>query len=117
MPYPTPRSPAPNGVGRCPDCLRAVLWCLTEANRRAIAIDPAEDPTGNQAVRIDTEGRYWARQLSKARPNVEQREVLRRPHVASCPTALARAAARAAAARRRTTGRARTGVRPVRWQR
>lgn len=110
-PYPS-RPPATNGPGRCPDCDRAVLWCTTTANRVPIAIDPAEDATGNQAIRIDAEGRYWARQLSTARPAVEIREVLRRPHIASCPTARARAAAR-----RRTTSRTRTGVRPVRWQR
>lgn len=112
MPYPTPRTPAPNGAGRCPDCLRAVLWCLTTTNRKTIAIDPPEDPTGNQAIHIDPEGRYWARQLSAARPALEQREVLRRPHFASCPTARARAAAQ-----RRTNSRTNTGVRPVRWQR
>ncbi|MFE9923293.1 hypothetical protein ACFYQA_17410 [Streptomyces sp. NPDC005774] len=113
MPYPTPSPPASNGPGTCPHCLARVLWCLTDANRKPLAVDPAEDTTGNQAVRVDTEGTYWTRQLSKARPAVEQREVLRRPHFASCPTAQARAAA----ARRRTPGRARTGVRPVRWQR
>ncbi|MEU3256140.1 hypothetical protein [Streptomyces sp. NPDC006997] len=112
MPYPIPRPPAPNGPGTCPDCAARVLWCLTDANRRTIAVDVAEDPTGNQAVRIDTEGRYWTRQLSTARPNVEQREVLRRPHIASCPTAHRRAAQT-----RRTPARAHTGVRPVRWQR
>lgn len=113
MPYPPPRPPAPNGPGTCPDCHARVLWCLTDANRRTLAVDPAEDPTGNQAIRVDSEGTYWTRQLTKARPAVEQREVLRRPHIASCPYA----PARLAAARRRTTGRTRTGVRPVRWQR
>jgi hypothetical protein len=114
MPYP-PRPPAPNGVGRCPDCDRAVLWCLTTANRVPIAIDPPEDPTGNQAVRIDAEGRYWARQLSKARPAIEIREVLRRPHISSCPHALYTRTR--AAQTRRTTSRVRVGIRPVRWQR
>ncbi|MFI5995886.1 hypothetical protein ACIBAC_29050 [Streptomyces sp. NPDC051362] len=109
--YP-PRTPTRNGFGRCDDCDRAVLYCITTANRVTIAIDPPEDATGNQAVRIDSEGRYWARQLTQARPAVELREVLRRPHIASCPMARARAASR-----RRTTSRARTGVRPVRWQR
>ncbi|MFF8034892.1 hypothetical protein [Streptomyces sp. NPDC016626] len=112
MPYSTPRPPAPNGPGTCPDCNARVLWCLTDKNRQQLAVDPAEDPTGNQAVRIDTSGIYWTRQLSKARPAVEQREVLRRPHIASC-----RIARQRAAARRRTPGRVRTGVRPVRWQR
>lgn len=111
MPYPT-RTPATNGLGRCDDCGRAVLWCTTTANRVPIAIDPPEDATGNQAIRIDPQGTYWARQLTKARPAVEIREVLRRPHFSSCPAARARAASR-----RRTTSRARTGVRPVRWQR
>lgn len=86
MSTPPYRSPASNGPGHCPRCQQRVLWCLTDANRRTIPVDPAEDPTGNQAVRIDGEGRYWARQLSKARPAPEQREVLRRPHIATCPT-------------------------------
>lgn len=115
MPYP-PRPPT-TGAGRCPDCDRAVLWCTTTANRVPIAIDPRPDPTGNQAIRIDTQGIYWARQLTKSRPAVEQRETLRRPHISSCPIARARAAARSqAAARRRTTSRTTTGTRPVRWQ-
>lgn len=112
MPYPPPRPAAANGPGTCPDCNARVLWCLTEANRRPLAVDPAEDPTGNQATRIDSSGIYWTRQLTKARPAVEQREVLRRPHIASCPTARRRATRS-----RRVPGRVRTGVRPVRWQR
>ncbi|MGW1035036.1 hypothetical protein ACWD4Z_22970 [Streptomyces antibioticus] len=107
------------GYGTCGDCGRRVLWCLTTANRRRIAIDPPEDPGGNQAISVK-DSTYWARQLSAARPNVEEREVLRRPHVATCPIARAAAASRArakAAARRRTTSRATTGTRPVRWQR
>ncbi|MFJ6386426.1 hypothetical protein ACIQJT_02335 [Streptomyces sp. NPDC091972] len=113
-PYPIPRPPAPNGYGTCPDCHARVLYCLTDSNRRTIAVEPEADPTGNQAVRVDTQGLYWARQLSKARPAVEQREVLRRPHIASltCPAALRARATRA----RRTTGRARTGVRPTPWR-
>ncbi|MET7982545.1 hypothetical protein [Streptomyces sp. NPDC005281] len=109
--YP-PRTTPRNGFGRCDDCDRAVLWCTTTANRVPIAIDPPEDSTGNQAIRVDAEGRYWARQLSAARPAIETREVLRRPHIASCPIARSRAAAR-----RRTTSRTHTGVRPTRWQR
>ncbi|MFI7137216.1 hypothetical protein ACIBQ5_05435 [Streptomyces massasporeus] len=112
MPNPIPRPPTPNGFGTCPDCGARVLWCLTEANRRTIAIDPAEDPTGNQAVHVDTGGRYWTRQLTKTRPALEQREVQRRPHFASCETARRRAAQQ-----RRTPGRVRTGIRPHPWQR
>ncbi|NUS29790.1 MAG: hypothetical protein HOV92_37005 [Streptomyces sp.] len=114
-PYPTPRPPAPNGYGTCDDCGARVLWCLTDSNRRTIAVEPEPDPTGNQAIRVDTQGLYWVRQLSKARPAVEQREVLRRPHIASltCPAALRARATRT----RRTTSRVRHGVRPVRWQR
>ncbi|MDX3024049.1 hypothetical protein [Streptomyces acidiscabies] len=113
MPYPAPAiTPDPTGPGHCPDCNAQVLWCLTTANRRRIPINPAPDPTGNQAVRIATDGTHWTRQLTRERPHVEVREVLRRPHLADCP-----AARRRAATSRRTTGRARSGVRPVRWQR
>ncbi|MFD5251307.1 hypothetical protein ACFWM5_00490 [Streptomyces bobili] len=112
MSSPIPRPATTTGYSTCEDCHERVLWCLTEANRRRIAIDPDPDPTGNQAVRIGTDGTYWARQLSRTRPHVEQREILRRPHFSSCPIARARAAAR-----RRTPGRATFGVRPVRWQR
>ncbi|MFE2046698.1 hypothetical protein ACFXAZ_38465 [Streptomyces sp. NPDC059477] len=110
--YPTPRPPATNGYGTCPDCHARILWCLTDANRKPIAVEPDPDPTGNQAIRVDTNGTYWARQLTNARPALEQREVLRRPHLASrtCP-----AARRARATR--TTSHTHTGVRPVRWQR
>jgi hypothetical protein len=83
MPHLTPQQEK-TGPGTCDRCGARVLWCLTDANRRAIAVDPAEDATGNQAVRIDSSGLYWARQLTKARPVAEQREVLRRPHIASC---------------------------------
>ncbi|MFJ2514672.1 hypothetical protein ACIQJX_35115 [Streptomyces griseoviridis] len=110
------------GYGPCDDCGRHVLYALTAAHRRLIPLDPPEDPTGNQAVSIrDTT--YWTRQLTTARPAAEEREVLRRPHIASCPVAAARAARRrrAAAAARRTparasTGRAGTGVRPAPWR-
>ncbi|MEV6614246.1 hypothetical protein AB0N31_10560 [Streptomyces sp. NPDC051051] len=112
MSTPIPRPAPTTGYGTCDDCGARVLWCLTEANRRRIPIDPPEDPTGNQAVRVDADGTYWARQLSRSRPHVELREVLRRPHIASCRIARARAAAR-----RRTPHRATHGVRPVRWQR
>ncbi|MFJ9243781.1 hypothetical protein [Streptomyces sp. NPDC101776] len=116
-PSPTPRRTT-TGYGRCDDCGRSVLYALTTAHRKIIAIDPAEDPKGNQATSIrDTI--HWTRQLSSERPAAEEREVLRKPHVSSCPIALARAAAakRAkAATARRTTGRAHTGVRPTPWR-
>ncbi|MFI1030762.1 hypothetical protein [Streptomyces sp. NPDC020951] len=106
--------PAPRrttGYGTCDACGRRVLYALTDKHRKIIAIDPPEDPSGNQAVSVrDTV--YWTRQLTNERPRPEGREVLRKPHVASCPVARA-----AAAARRRTATRARIGVRPVRWQR
>ncbi|MFJ9895265.1 hypothetical protein ACIQPR_18310 [Streptomyces sp. NPDC091280] len=116
-PSPTPRRTT-TGYGTCDDCGRRVLYALTTKHRRIIPIDPPEDPTGNQAVSVkDTD--YWTRQLSNDRPVAEDREVLRQPHFASCPVALARrqAAARAqAAAARRTAARARTGVRPAPWR-
>lgn len=102
------------GYGTCDDCSRRVLYALTTKHRRIIAIDPPEDPTGNQAVSV-RESIYWTRQLSSDRPAAEEREVLRQPHIATCPVALARARRRAAATRR-TTGRARHGVRPTPWK-
>ncbi|WP_340382276.1 hypothetical protein U5640_36265 [Streptomyces sp. SS7] len=98
------------GYGTCDDCGRRVLYALTTKHRKIIAVDPPEDLGGNQAVSVkDTV--YWTRQLTMDRPRAEEREVLRKPHIASCPVAQARARA-AAAARRRTTGRTTTGVRP-----
>lgn len=117
--YPSPTRRTTTGYDTCDDCGRRVLYALTTKHRKVIPLDPAEDPAGNQAVSIK-EAIYWTRQLSNDRPNAEEREVLRQPHVASCPVARARTAARArarAAAARRTAGRAHTGVRPVRWQR
>lgn len=103
------------GYGRCDLCGRSVLYALTTKHRRIIAIDPPEDPDGNQAVSIkDTV--YWTRQLNSDRPAAEEREVLRQPHISSCPVAArARARTRAAAARR-TTSRTLTGVRPSPWR-
>jgi hypothetical protein len=115
---PPARRRTETGYGRCDDCSRRVLYALTTKHRRIIAIDPPEDPTGNQAISVK-DSTYWTRQLSNDRPIAEEREVLRKPHVSSCPVALARAAAskRAkAAAARRTAGRAHTGVRPTPWR-
>jgi hypothetical protein len=75
-------------------------------------IDSGRDERGNQAVRQDHTGRWLVRQLTKERPVPEGDEHLHMPHVATCATAR-----RQAAQRRLTPGRARTGVRPVRWQR
>lgn len=112
-------SPAPRrtetGYGACDDCGRRVLYALTAKHRKIIALDPPEDPSGNQAVSVK-DSIYWTRQLSGDRPAAEEREVLRRPHISSCPIALAAARRRAAGARR-TASRALHGVRPVRWQR
>ncbi|WP_405994985.1 hypothetical protein [Streptomyces sp. NBC_00986] len=112
--YESPTRRTTTGYGTCDDCGRRVLYALTTKHRKIIAIDPREDPTGNQAVSVkDTF--YWTRQLSSDRPTAEEREVLRQPHVSSCPVARARARTRAAAARR-TAGRALTGVRPTPWR-
>lgn len=111
MPYPIPRPPAPNGPAHCPRCLEPVIWCTTP-HQRAQMIDPDRDNRGNQAVRQDHTGRWLTRQLTRERPTPEAGENLHQPHAASCPDARRRAAQR-----RRTPGRARTGVRPVRWQR
>lgn len=112
--YESPTRRTTTGYGTCDDCGRSVLYALTTKHRRIIAIDPAEDPTGNQAISV-RESIYWTRQLSGDRPAAEEREVLRKPHVASCPVARARVRRRAAAARR-TAGRALTGVRPTPWR-
>ncbi|MET7679371.1 hypothetical protein [Streptomyces sp. NPDC005423] len=98
------------GFGRCDLCGRSVLYALTTRHRQIIAIDPPEDPTGNQAVSI-REAIYWTRQLSSDRPSAEEREVLRQPHIASCPVARTRASAA-----QRTTGRATQSVRPTPWR-
>lgn len=102
------------GFGTCDLCGRSVLYALTTRHRKIIAIDPPEDPTGNQAVSV-RESTYWTRQLSSDRPAAEEREVLRQPHIATCPVARARARRHAATARR-TTGRATQGVRPTPWR-
>lgn len=77
-------TPPPTGPGRCNRCPARVIWTLTTANRKPLAVDPAHDDTGNTAVWTDSEGVVRSRQLSKERPNVEVGEVLHRPHVASC---------------------------------
>ncbi|MDQ0829517.1 hypothetical protein QF032_001361 [Streptomyces achromogenes] len=115
MPYPTRPAP-PNGPGTCPRCDEAVIWCITTANKVPIAVDPDRDPRGNQAVHQDRTGRWIARQLTKDRATPEGAEALYVPHVVTCPVARATADRTRAAARRRTTSRATTGVRPVRWQ-
>lgn len=84
MPRPYP-SPALNGPGQCPDCRRPVLWTLTTANRRQMAVDRPVNPAGNIAVRTDTDGHVWSRQLSRARPKPEWDEALHMPHIATCP--------------------------------
>lgn len=111
MPYPNPRPPAPNGPGTCPRCSQNVIWCLTTANRVAQAIDPHREDTGNQAVRTDHTGRWLVRQLSSERPSPEAGEHLHKPHIATCPAPTPRQQPRT------PTTRARTGVRPHRWQR
>lgn len=109
--YDQPRARRTTGYDTCDDCNRRVLYVLTEKHRRIIAVDPPADPSGNQAVYVrDTV--YWARQLTKDRPRAEDREVLRMPHIATCPTAIAARARARAATRRRTTSRTNTGVRP-----
>lgn len=97
--YPSSAQRRTTGYGTCDDCGRSVLYALTAKHRRIIPIDPPEDPSGNQAVSVK-ESVYWTRQLSSDRPRPEEREVLRRPHIATCPIARARARARAATARR-----------------
>lgn len=112
MPYPSPRPAPPNGPGDCPRCHEAVIWCVTDAHRVPQAVDPKPHPEGNQAVRVDRVGRYLVRQLSNERPSLEGSEKLHMPHVATCPVPAP------PPARKRLSGaKARTGVRPVRWQR
>ncbi|UAX56786.1 hypothetical protein K5X85_29095 [Streptomyces sp. A144] len=110
--FPPQRPPAANGPGHCPRCLASVIWCLTDARRVPQAVDPDRDPSGRVAVRVDGTGRYLCRQLSKERPSPEGGEHLHVAHVANCPAAAPRTTSR-----RLSSSRARTGVRPVRWQR
>ncbi|MFE6282455.1 hypothetical protein [Streptomyces sp. NPDC057877] len=110
MPYPIPRPPAPNGPGTCPRCHAPVIWCTT-AKQNTQMVDRDRNPGGNQAVRQDRTGRWLTRQLDNDRPIPEADEHLHMPHAATCT-----ATRQQAAARRRTPHRARTGVRPVRWQ-
>lgn len=112
--YESPTRRTTTGYGTCDDCGIRVLYALTTKHRKIIPLDPREDPDGNQAVSV-RESIYWTRQLSNDRPAAEEREVLRKPHVSSCPVARARVRRRAAAARR-TAGRALTGVRPTPWR-
>lgn len=109
MPYPPPRPPAPNGPGHCPRCLQPVLWCVTAANRVPFAVQPDRSDDGNQAVRQDATGRWLTRQLTKDRPVLEHDERLHLPHLTLCPAPQPRRTAQPA-------GRARRGIRPVRWQ-
>lgn len=111
MPYPNQKPAPPNGPGTCPRCHQEVIWCVTDANRVPQAVDPARDPKGNQAVRIDRVGRYLVRQTSKERPTPEGSETLHQPHIATCPNPAPRPARK-----RLSSARVKTGVRPVRWQ-
>ncbi|MFD8937303.1 hypothetical protein ACFV0R_18975 [Streptomyces sp. NPDC059578] len=83
-PYHRPALP-PNGPGRCAYCGAAVIWCLTDARRRAQAVNPQRDATGNVAVRQDVTGRWRSRGITTERPTPEGSEVLHRPHAATCP--------------------------------
>lgn len=83
MPRPYPR-PTRNGPGTCDHCHAPVLWTLTTASRREMAVDHPVDPHGNQAVRTDTDGQLWTRQLTRARPRPEWDEALHLPHISTC---------------------------------
>ena len=116
MPYSQPPRPAPpNGHGTCPRCGANVIWCVTEANRSLQAVDATRNERGNQAVRQDRAGRWWARQLTKARPTLEGSEARHMPHIATCANPAPPRPGQTP--RRLSSSRVRTGVRPVRWQR
>ena len=68
----------------CDDCWQPVIWALTAANGKWIALDPEPNPEGNQAVYADQARTLRTRQLGK---NSEPLGYERRhmPHVATCP--------------------------------
>ena len=69
-------------TGYCGACRKPVLWALT-VNRKRIALDPGQDPAGNQAAYRDGTGRWLTRQLGKdAEPAGYERRFM--PHVATC---------------------------------
>jgi hypothetical protein len=86
---PYPRT-ARNGPGYCDSCRAPVLWTLTTASRREMAVDRPVNADGNQAVRTDPDGVVWTRQLTRARPRPEWDEALHMPHIATCPNAAPR---------------------------
>lgn len=111
MPYQPPRPTPRNGPGTCPRCGEPVIWCLT-ARGLTQAVNARRVEYGNQAVRQDLAGRWHTRQLAGDRRTLEGSEALHYPHAPTCSNPPA-----GTTPRRLTAGKARTGVRPVRWQR
>jgi hypothetical protein len=111
MPYPSPRPAPRNGPGNCPRCFDPVIWCLN-ANNITQAVNAQRVDYGNQAVRQTDTGHWRVRQLTKDRPTLEGSEALHYPHAATCPVPAPRPTRK-----RLPATKARTGIRPVRWQR
>lgn len=67
----------------CGTCGKPVIWALTAANRKWLALDPAPSPDGNQAAYRDGTGGWVTRQLKDdEQPYGYERRLM--PHLATC---------------------------------
>ena len=67
----------------CDLCRQPVVWAVTAANSRHIALDPDPDPDGNQAAYRDHTQTMRTRQLRAGEdPLAFERRYM--PHVATC---------------------------------
>lgn len=65
------------------DCGQRLLWART-VNNRSVALNPVQDPDGNQAAYRDGTGTWLTRQLKDGEePYGYERRLM--PHVATCP--------------------------------
>lgn len=110
MPYQPPRPTPRNGPGTCDRCQAPVIFCRN-AGGLTQAVNAQRVEYGNQAVRQTEAGQWRVRQLGGDRKTLEGSEALHYPHAATCSNP-----ARGTTPRRLSAGRARQGVRPVRWR-
>jgi hypothetical protein len=67
----------------CRDCKEAVVWAVTAANNKRLALNPDPDPAGNQAAYRDHTETFRTRQLGdKEEPQGFERRYM--PHIATC---------------------------------